>query len=198
MNDERKVTAALDQAIGWTTVGLLGLLGMTTAIAGLARLRRHRNDDRRSGLSSVAEFPYIRQSRKRGGGCCVLIGMLNALRFYGINTPGQNTGWWDCMVDIFGCRYGSVIGAERNAAVLGLRLVPVTLREVPRRLPVLFNFYSREVGFHAALVVHTEGDIWTVVNYRSHRGQTLEKVDVRTIEFPPPHVCARWQVVFYD
>jgi hypothetical protein len=42
---------------------------------------------------------YVRQSRKLGYSCCQVIALLNALRFHGIPTIGQNSREWQEVVD---------------------------------------------------------------------------------------------------
>ena len=119
---------------------------------------------------------------------CLPRAMVNACRFYGIPCPDPASDEWEDVVDFAGCRNGTSVVSEGDAAAyFGLRAVPIDPFEVSGQVPVLLTVYNPEVGhtLHAVLVVEWWGNLATVVNYRVEEGPLVERVRLALGESPP-------------
>ena len=143
------------------------------------------------------------------GMCCIPIAMCNALRFWGLPSPGPATEDWETMVDLAGCRHGAAIGEERIADWLGLVSCPTSLHFLRRgeMLPAMMGLRSPDGGLHSALVIDTrEGSRkWApdllFVNYRYESGPLLEWVswdDVAWDDGNRDEASGRWLVPRWD
>lgn len=117
--------------------------------------------------------------------CCDLFALVNALRFYGFETPKPGTKEWRSLVRRIGCEHGTAVSTERTAHYLGLFMYKIQFRQVPTHVPALVVFKNPEVGcsLHSALVVDTDKDGWELVNYRCS-GPVVERVDRSVLTIP--------------
>jgi len=124
---------------------------------------------------------YILQ---RKGSCCSLVTLLNALRYWGKDTPSPTDSdptEWESLVDLAGCRHGSAIMVDRLAAHLGIERHPLRdVKEVCASVPAELTVWNpEEVGsaMHSVLVI---GGVWPrlkMVNYHWRKGPVVETVE---------------------
>ena len=115
------------------------------------------------------------------GTSCYPIALCNALRFWGLPSPEPGTPEWEIMVDLAGCRHGSVVNPELVANWLGVVRCPTSLYFLRRGevLPAIMSIYLPDCGLHASLAIGVRPgtrnfapDI-LFVNYRS-KGPLME------------------------
>jgi hypothetical protein len=110
--------------------------------------------------------------------------MCNALRYFGRSSPNPGTEEWEGLVDLVGCRYGTSLGVEDLAEVLGLRLTVCSWEGVPNCVPVSAAVANpEEIGcsYHSVLIIGVTETHWTLVNYRWYSGPVVEEVPVDEI-----------------
>ena len=126
---------------------------------------------------------YLSQNQGKGYWCCYPISLLNALIYY--DKPyitSFDDSRWEKMVDKYCCRVGASLRRKKLIKELNLKLTRVDRDIVPDNLPVAISSFTK-VGFHSSLVVETNGDKWTIINYNGRRGKLITIVDKNSIKF---------------
>ena len=122
---------------------------------------------------------YIRQQRDS---TCAIVALLNAKRFYGLSTPLPKSSEYEKLIDMAVCRNGAAIHIDKVAGHLGLRRVSIPREDAHKYFPFIFPCYPPKLPLHAVLAIGGTKDVWTVVNYRSYRGPTVESVVVSDLD----------------
>lgn len=128
---------------------------------------------------------YLLQTQEKGYSGCYMIAILNALIYY--DKPyiySLDDPIWQYLVDKYHCRYGACLNMKKARKELGVKFRKISRDNIPFYLPSIISCWTK-VGFHAALVIDCDGDIWTIVNYDGFRGDVVMKVNKNDIGFFP-------------
>ncbi len=118
--------------------------------------------------------PYILQ---KGGSCCALIALLNALRFFGRPTSEPDSDGWDELVDLAACRHGSALGIDEKVCPhLGLERTRIRPEDAVLLAPAQLTVVNpgRGMHLHGVLVIGGNWPALTMVNYRWWAGPVVE------------------------
>ena len=109
--------------------------------------------------------------------------MLNA-RIYYDNSYLISLGdsRWEEMVDKYYCRNGSCLNRKLVREDLNIGRKEIDRDEIPDNLPAEITSFTK-VGFHSSLVIDTNEDDWTIVNYDGYKGELITVVNKSNIDF---------------
>ncbi len=135
--------------------------------------------------------PYLLQG-EYSRPACQLFSLINALRYYGYDTPTPGTPDWEHLIEVSGCEYGEVANFRAAASALGLGVFAIplprgaslraALEHVPAALTVLNPHEG--VAFHNVLLIGGDVHRALLVNYHWLTGPVVEAVPWEEIDFP--------------
>ncbi len=109
------------------------------------------------------------------GSCCLLISVLNYLRYLGFATTRPGAPDWDDYIDTYRCRYGSVLRTEAVWADHGICCEPAYCNDPTP--PFGIEHFDDTVGYHSSLVVETtRSGSWVVVNRSGKKRPLVQTV----------------------
>jgi len=124
---------------------------------------------------------YIQQDKYPA---CFLIALLNARIYHNKPYPVEMKSLkWEKMIDEYGCRYGSCINRKQATEDLDLDLIPIDRDNIPNKLPAMITSFTK-VGFHSSLVIDTDKDKWTIINYDGRKETLCQIINKKDIKFP--------------
>lgn len=126
---------------------------------------------------------YIRQ--RKNDSYCAVISLLNAKRYYGFSTPTYGDEEFDVLMELAKAKSGPAINVLGAARCLGLDIKSVSRTSAHRHFPFSFACWPPNAGLHNVLAIGGSEKCWTVVNYRSHKGPTVETIPVEKFNFLP-------------
>ena len=86
------------------------------------------------------------------------------------------------MVDKYYCRNGSCLNRKLVREDLNIGRREIDRDEIPDNLPAEITSFTK-VGFHSSLVIDTNEDDWTIVNYDGYKGELITVVNKSNIDF---------------
>lgn len=104
--------------------------------------------------------------------CCRIISAFNALAYFDLPVPPQEGIFFEYLIDVAKCRYGSAIDIEAVHSILRIEAEPLKtvnthiLRSVlGQGKPIELFVHSPDWGFHSVLLVDLKDNGFMVTNW---------------------------------